>query len=242
MLLVPAVTSPPPVPGNPQTENGFLRIATELHAALCRTRIPGEARQVFDAIVLKTYGFNKKEDAISLSQFEAATGLSRAHVCRAITLLLSMNIIAKSGTTALKKYAVNKAYGSWRGECRKSTKDTSTKDTEGAADAAAAPAAEVVDEYEAELRKLIPFASDILGFPKLLTPEALTRWKGRRRRWSTRELAQAFANLRNEPDRWKIKNNGHPPARRPTPYRTWKCRRSSTRLTSVSRIFCCEPR
>ena len=58
----------------PQLENGYIKIATELYDALCGIRIPGEARQVFDVILRKTYGWNKKKDAIALSQFVEATG------------------------------------------------------------------------------------------------------------------------------------------------------------------------
>ena len=54
---------------NPQKENGYTAIANEIMEALCRHRIPGEDRQVLDVIFRKTYGFNKIEDYISLSQF-----------------------------------------------------------------------------------------------------------------------------------------------------------------------------
>src|SRR3954471_21692940 len=97
---------------NPQVENGYVRIATELHREICRLRIPGEARQVFDAIIHKTYGFNKKVDKISLSQLEGLTGLSSNHVCRAIKVLLSMNLITKEGSGGLNVLGVNKHYAS----------------------------------------------------------------------------------------------------------------------------------
>jgi phage replication O-like protein O len=103
---------------DPQTENGYIRFATELWEALCRTRIPGEARQVLDVICRKTYGFNKKRDAISLSQLCNATGLSRSHVCSAITKLTTMNIITKSSpekrTTGPTIYGIVKDYHKWR--------------------------------------------------------------------------------------------------------------------------------
>ena len=43
---------------SPQTENGYVKIATELHDALCKTRISGEARQMLDVIIRKTYGYD----------------------------------------------------------------------------------------------------------------------------------------------------------------------------------------
>jgi len=59
----------------PQKENGYTPIANEIMEALCRIRIPGEERQVLDCILRKTYGWNKCEDAISLTQFMEMTGL-----------------------------------------------------------------------------------------------------------------------------------------------------------------------
>ena len=84
---------------SPQIENGYTRIANEIMEALAKIRIPGEARQVLDAVFRKTYGWNKREDKISLSQFEKMTGLARPSICRAIKKLLIMNIIEKSGNS-----------------------------------------------------------------------------------------------------------------------------------------------
>ena len=116
---------------NPQLEDGYIRIARELWQALTMLRIPGEAAQVFNAIIQKTYGWNKKEEAIPLSQFSLMTGLKRAKVCRAINTLLSMNLIITSpnkGTTpsphngtTITKYQINKDFDTWRGSPQKGT-------------------------------------------------------------------------------------------------------------------------
>jgi len=82
---------------SPQKENGFTPIANEIMEAFCRTRIPGETRQVLDVILRKTYGWNKKEDPISLTQFVEMTGLHKSHICRALNALIDMNIITKLG-------------------------------------------------------------------------------------------------------------------------------------------------
>lgn len=71
--------------------------------------------------------------------------------------------------------------------------------------------AEIVDPQEMEFREFIPFASKVLGHQKTFTRDALEKWRARRRKFSARDLAAAFANLRNEPDQWKIENNGHRP-------------------------------
>jgi len=99
---------------NPQKENGYVAIANEIWDALARIRINGEARQVLDVILRKTYGWNKKEDAISLSQFCLTTGLKRIAVCKAIKKLLFINIITQKDTSTINIYAFNKHYDTWK--------------------------------------------------------------------------------------------------------------------------------
>lgn len=79
---------------SPQIEGGYIRIADELWDAICRTRILGEPRQVFDFIIRKTYGFGKRDDAISLSQFCLGTGLRQPNICHTISRLEAVKLIA----------------------------------------------------------------------------------------------------------------------------------------------------
>lgn len=97
----------------PQLEDGYTRIADELLEALVRTRIPGQAGQVLLFIIRKTYGFNKKEDTISLSQFEAATGLNKSRVCHCLNTLEGMKLITKKGNGDMTIYGINKKYSGW---------------------------------------------------------------------------------------------------------------------------------
>lgn len=106
---------------SPQLENGFTRLANEILEALARIRIPGESRQVFDVILRKTYGFQKKVDSISLSQFTLATGINRQNIIRAIKQLVSMNLIIKNDTGITCKYSINKDFISWRPLSKKIT-------------------------------------------------------------------------------------------------------------------------
>jgi phage replication O-like protein O len=110
--------------GTPQIENGFTKIANELMDALARTRLSGESRQVLDAIIRKTYGWGKRSDDISLSQFKILTGLSKPTICRAIKKLIEMNMIikkgcastlfTKQGTATTSTYSIQKDYKFWR--------------------------------------------------------------------------------------------------------------------------------
>lgn len=99
---------------NPQKENGHIQISTELWEALTRIRINGEARQVLDFIIRKTYGFNKKEDAISLSQFCLGTGLHKSAVCKGVLKLNSMNLITQKVTSVASSYQFNKDFDTWK--------------------------------------------------------------------------------------------------------------------------------
>jgi phage replication O-like protein O len=72
-----------------QLEKGYFRVANGFWEAICRLRIPGEARQVFDFILRQTWGWKKREDRISLSQFVLGTGLSKKTVIKARKKLLN---------------------------------------------------------------------------------------------------------------------------------------------------------
>lgn len=99
---------------SPQCENGYTKIANEIMESLARIRIPGEARQVFDVILRKTYGYNKKEDAISLSQFCLATGITKPNVCAALKKLKEMNLITQNHNAIANVYSINKDYSQWK--------------------------------------------------------------------------------------------------------------------------------
>jgi phage replication O-like protein O len=100
---------------NPQTEHGFTKIANEIMDALARTRIPGEARQVLDFVIRKTYGYHKKQDWISTSQIAEATGLHPRAVDRARDRLRSMKILTSDKIVSGKAYRIglNKNWEEW---------------------------------------------------------------------------------------------------------------------------------
>lgn len=105
---------------NPQTEDGYVAIANEVWDAWMRTRLPGEAELVLKCIIRKTWGFRKKSDWISVSQFSEATGLNRSAIYRSIETLKKLNIICtekganctKYGTLPVS-YSLNKDYDKW---------------------------------------------------------------------------------------------------------------------------------
>ena len=128
---------------SPQLENGYIKIANEIFDALIGTvTIPSEVRRIADFVLRKTYGFNKKEDLISLSQLALATRLKRPSVIRAIKKAIFMNIISRTANKNGWKYRFNKDFDTWKPLAprlivsptanaslapRLHTKDTSTK-------------------------------------------------------------------------------------------------------------------
>ena len=112
---------------SPQLEDGYLKIANELWDALTRYRIPGEQRQCLDLIIRKTYGWDKKYDQISLSQFRQDTGISIRSCRRALEKLLNRKIIIinnkgvekahgrgdEKAHSQIISYGINKDFNQW---------------------------------------------------------------------------------------------------------------------------------
>ena len=81
----------------PQIENGFIKIANQIADDLCKISLSAYQSRIVFCILRKTYGFNKKEDWISNSQFVYMTGIKPSHVSRAVSELVAMNIVTKRG-------------------------------------------------------------------------------------------------------------------------------------------------
>ena len=98
---------------NPQKENGYTPIANDIMDALVGIRIPGEARQMLDFVLRKTYGWGKPSDNISVSQFQAATGIKKPNLIRARKILLEMNLIIIKKDNDIPEYRINKDFETW---------------------------------------------------------------------------------------------------------------------------------
>ncbi|MBK7381673.1 MAG: replication protein [Ignavibacteriales bacterium] len=103
---------------SPQVENGYIKISNEIMEALSKTKFRGSTRNMLDCIFRKTYGFNKKEDKISLSQFVEMTNLSKRTVIYGLQELEAMNIIlvkrqSNDGLKEINTYSFNKNYETW---------------------------------------------------------------------------------------------------------------------------------
>lgn len=105
---------------NPQTEDGYTRIANELLDAIVQFDFGKRQYAVVLAVIRKTYGYNRKSDALSITQISEMTNLPRPHVSSAITELVSMNVFTKSNENGrlvrgqfVAEIGINKNYKSW---------------------------------------------------------------------------------------------------------------------------------
>lgn len=101
-----------------QIENGsYTRIANKILDELVKVPLLGAEMQLCLFIIRKTYGFNKLEDEISLTQFEKGINKSRPTIVKALKNLQLVNIIklVKKGDSknASNIWAFNKYYDQW---------------------------------------------------------------------------------------------------------------------------------
>jgi len=98
---------------NPQREHGHVDIANTIVDHFCKLRLSGQEWQILWVIIRKTYGWQKKSDQISLSQFSILTGIDRSNVCRALSGLIGKGVIKKT-TTYITTYSFVKHYNEWK--------------------------------------------------------------------------------------------------------------------------------
>ena len=98
---------------NPQRENGHTDLANEIIDHLALQNLSGSEFQILLVLFRKTYGWNKKEDQISLTQFQKATNLPRWTVWQAIEKLIKKNLLVKKNLLPVSMYTFNKDWEAW---------------------------------------------------------------------------------------------------------------------------------
>jgi phage replication O-like protein O len=102
---------------NPQIENGYVKIANELYDALnCFSFPSASPLKLMHIVIRKTYGYNKKQDCISISQFQKMSKLSRPTIVYWLDWLVKSLLLVK-GVQLLNKgyiYAINKDFDKWK--------------------------------------------------------------------------------------------------------------------------------
>lgn len=98
---------------NPQAEDGHCDIANEIVEALYKVNLSAYESRLLWFIFRKTYGWHKKSDRISYSQF-GETGLKWSHIARTLKRLKSRNMITITGTRYKLEYAFQKDWELWK--------------------------------------------------------------------------------------------------------------------------------
>lgn len=93
----------------PQTENGYTKIANEILEHFIEPGITGSEFRIALFVIRKTYGYNKKKDKISISQFQKSTKMNHKQAVRTIKTLVSKQILLKENGV----YTFNKNWEEW---------------------------------------------------------------------------------------------------------------------------------
>lgn len=110
---------------NPQCEDGYTKIANQIIERLITTPLTGSEWSICMFVIRKTYGYKKKLDAISLSQFQKSCLLSRQTVVNGLNRLVKSNILVKvEGRITI--YGFQKDYERWLVKADRLVKTTST--------------------------------------------------------------------------------------------------------------------
>lgn len=91
-------------------DENFTKLANETVEALSRTNLSSYEWRFLMVLFRKTYGFQKKDDWIALSQIVEMSGMHKAHVSRSKKKLIERNIVTQTGN----RIAFNKYHTQWR--------------------------------------------------------------------------------------------------------------------------------
>lgn len=101
--------------GDPQVENGYIRIATELYEQLYQIPLNASQLRIVLFIIRNTYGYHRKQWKISAGYISRGTGISLRNVRYGLKHLEALNIInvSHTGTGAINTVSINKKYTTW---------------------------------------------------------------------------------------------------------------------------------
>ena len=99
--------------GIADTDKGYTKIAHELLEAIAASDFSKREFKLILTLIRKTYGFNKKEDDITLTQLANHTGIKLSHVSESVRALESKNVFLKREGRHGYLLKINKNYGTW---------------------------------------------------------------------------------------------------------------------------------
>lgn len=108
----------PEQPRAAQVEDGFTRVAHGILEALALANLGKRHYKILLVLLRQTYGYNKKSDEISLTQFRDKTGVLAPNVSTAIDELVEMRVLLRTPGKYAFCLAVNKSFGQWTGNAK----------------------------------------------------------------------------------------------------------------------------
>ena len=102
--------------GNPQVENGYVRIANELFEQIYQIPLNGSQFRIIFFIMRNTYGFNRKSWKMSAGYISRGTGLHIRTVKRELRRLEELGILTvkHKGEGTISDVGINKKYADWK--------------------------------------------------------------------------------------------------------------------------------
>lgn len=96
-------------------KGGFVRVHQTILELLATAPLRGQQFRCLMFLFRKTYGFNKKEDTISLKEWADGTGMKRQNVWRELQTLIRCNVIYGNSNGAKKAmtWGFNKYHEQW---------------------------------------------------------------------------------------------------------------------------------
>jgi len=100
---------------NLQIDDGnFTRVHNRILEELAKVQLSGHETRIVFALWRKTYGWQKKEDFISVSQFQEITGLNKVRISETIRKLKRKNLVTENRNSNGVVYGFNKRFTTWR--------------------------------------------------------------------------------------------------------------------------------
>jgi len=175
---------------SPQLEKGYTQICNEILERLSFAGINGSDYRILLVVIRKTYGFQKKKDMISLTQFQKATQMDRKQVVETIKSLVGKRILLKDKNT----YIFNKNWEEWvvgkrtpsgqkhtGGSGQKTTKSSGQKHTH-----------KRKKEIETKERKFAPLGAEIIKAFEVIDPKNRTYYNHTTQRSACDYLLEEF--------------------------------------------------
>ena len=102
---------------NPRLENGYTRIANELPEKIPEAELGALQLGLLLVVIRRSWGFGRKEAALSIGDFAAATGRDRSAISRTLARMKAQKILFEvrpAGFRAPAVLAVNKDWEAWK--------------------------------------------------------------------------------------------------------------------------------